>query len=136
MAVIERHVPSASELKWFGLLGALFLGGAGGLAWWRGHAMSALALGSLAAVFVVLYYALRPLRRPLFDLWMALAFPFGLIISYLMLGCVFYLVITPIGSIVRLLGKDPMRRRFDRSAASYWMARDPRAPAARYFQQF
>jgi hypothetical protein len=37
----------------------------------------------------------------------------------------FYLVLTPVGLLLRLLGKDPLHRKPDRSAASYWVKRAP-----------
>jgi hypothetical protein len=48
----------------------------------------------------------------------------------------FYFLITPIGLIMRLIGRDPMNRAFDRSANTYWIARDPRTSASQYFKQF
>ena len=40
----------------------------------------------------------------------------------------FYGVVTPTGLIMRALGKDPLRLRFDRNAESYWIRRDPPGP--------
>jgi hypothetical protein len=45
------------------------------------------------------------------------------------MGLVFYTTVTPIGLARRLLGKDPLRRRFDRDAVTYWIERDPPGPA-------
>jgi len=68
--------------------------------------------------------------------WMLAALPLGWTFSTLILGFIFYLVVTPIGLIMRALGRDPMFRRFDRSATSYWIARAPVKDSDRYFQQF
>ena len=43
--------------------------------------------------------------------------PIGLALSHVILGAVFYIVFTPVGLVMRLLGKDPLHRRFDRAAA-------------------
>ena len=53
--------------------------------------------------------------------WMDASWPMGWVFSHVLLGVTYYLVITPIGLILRLLGKDPMRRRFDREAKTYWI---------------
>jgi hypothetical protein len=40
----------------------------------------------------------------------------------------FFVVITPLGFLMRLSGKDPLRLRFDREVESYWIPRDPPGP--------
>lgn len=50
--------------------------------------------------------------------WMALAFILGNIMSRLLVGMFFYLLITPMGLIMRVVGKDTLQRKNDR--ASYW----------------
>jgi hypothetical protein len=42
----------------------------------------------------------------------------------LILGLFFYLVLTPVGVILRLMGKDLLDEKIDRSASSYWIKRD------------
>lgn len=69
--------------------------------------------------------ALSPLNR----LW----FKFGLllhrIVSPLVMGLLFFVTITPVALIMRLLGKDVLNLRFQRDAKSYWIARTPPGPA-------
>jgi hypothetical protein len=69
--------------------------------------------------------------------WMLAAFPIGWLVSHLLLAAIFFGVIMPIGLILRVLGRDPMRKSFDRSASTYWIAR-PTEPtdSRRYFRQF
>jgi hypothetical protein len=62
--------------------------------------------------------------------------PIGLVASYLILLVIYYFVLTPIGLIMRLFGHDPLQRRFDRAAESYWTSRRPQEESERYFQQF
>ena len=45
------------------------------------------------------------------------------------MGAIFYLAITPFGVVMRLIGKDPLRRGFDRKAESYWIDRTPPGPS-------
>jgi hypothetical protein len=56
---------------------------------------------------------------PVYRLWMAIGHGLGWINSRIILGIMFYVLILPIGFILRLLGKDPMQRRFDQQAKSY-----------------
>jgi hypothetical protein len=44
------------------------------------------------------------------------------------LAIMFYGVITPMGALMRIFGKDPMRLRHSGSAESYWIKRDPPGP--------
>ena len=57
-----------------------------------------------------------------------------MVISPLFLGLIFFLCIMPIGFLMRLSGKDPMQRRFDRTAKSYWIVRAPPGPAPESFK--
>ena len=45
------------------------------------------------------------------------------------MGVVFYATVAPIGLLMRVLGNDPLRLKFDRAARSYWIERDPPGPA-------
>ena len=47
----------------------------------------------------------------------------------LVMGALFAVVVVPTGLLLRLTGKDPLRLKLDRSAASYWQLREPPGPA-------
>jgi hypothetical protein len=51
--------------------------------------------------------------------WMRLALLLSRITTPLVLGIVYFLVLTPTAVVMRLMGKDPMARRFDKNAKSY-----------------
>lgn len=57
--------------------------------------------------------------RPFYRTWMKFGLLLNRITTPLVLGIVFYLVVFPIGLIMRLTGRDPMTRRFDDGADSY-----------------
>jgi len=61
--------------------------------------------------------------------WMALGHVLGWINTRIILGFVFYLVVTPIGFIRRLLGKDPMGKEIRADMDSYRISRQPRPPS-------
>ena len=138
MALIEINKnPSQRELKWFGVLLAVFFTIVAGLLWWRASQPTAavVALG-LGLVLVVVYAAFPGLRRWVYLGWMYAALPIGWVVSHVLLGIIFYLIMTPIGLTMRLFGYDPMSRRFDRGADTYWVRRDPESDTRRYFRQF
>lgn len=75
------------------------------------------------------------LRLP-FVVWMLAAFPIGWFMSHVLLGIVYYGVVTPIGLILRLRGRDSLQLKPQADASTYWIVR-PRASApSRYFRQF
>lgn len=76
------------------------------------------------------------LARPVFLGWMIAAFPIGWTVSHLLLAGVYYLLITPLGLVMRLAGRDKLQLRFDKDATTYWTPRPPAPPVSRYFRQF
>ena len=90
----------------------------------------------IASAFLVLPALAFPNRLSwVYQRWMALGHVLGSINSKILLGVVFYLVITPIGIIRRLLGKDPMGMRPRDDVDSYRVIRKPR-PASHLKRQY
>jgi hypothetical protein len=87
--------------------------------WW--------ALG-VAAVFAIAAFVRPSLLVLPNRLWTRLGILLGRIVSPIALGILFYLVFAPFGTVMRLLGKDPLRLRRDPAASSYWIAREPPGP--------
>ena len=57
------------------------------------------------------------------------------IVNPIVMGLLFFLILTPFAAGLRILGKDPLRRRFDPAAGSYWIPRDPPGPPPRTMTQ-
>ena len=91
------------------------------------------AVGVLAAAMI---WISPEAGRRLYVGWMLAAQPIGWTLSHLVLGAIYYLVLTPIGLAMRMMGRDPMHRRFDRAATSYWIERKAQADPSRHFRQF
>jgi hypothetical protein len=118
-----EKIPSGRrEVRKFGFLFAviglllaayLLYKGSGGWRWTGGVALFFLLSGLFA----------YPVLRPIYIGWMKFAFVLGWVNTRVILSVFFYLVITPVGLVMRLFGRDPMNRKFDRSVASYWVRR-------------
>jgi Saxitoxin biosynthesis operon protein SxtJ len=67
--------------------------------------------------------------------WMALGHVLGWINTRIILGVIFYFIVTPIGIVRRWLGKDPMGRRLQPDLDSYRVPRGPR-PASHLTKQY
>lgn len=120
-----RHLDvSRPALRRFGLVvGGVFVGIALVVAWRRGWEPGLLGLGLAGLGGGLLGFGLLApsLLRPVYRAWMALAFALGFVMTRVLLTAVFVLIVTPIGLLLRLFGKDLLRQRLDRGAASYWL---------------
>ena len=132
---IDRH-PTAGNLRWFGVLLAVFVALAGGLAYWRLDASTGRMVWTAGVALAAIYAAVPPSRRWIYLGWLYAAFPVGWTLSHLALAAAYYLVLVPIGLLLRLFRGDPLDRELRRSAASHWAARQPVRDVRRYFRQF
>ncbi len=96
----------------------------------------AYALGAIGLIGAGAALASTDVGASLYRGWMFAALPIGWTVSATLMGIVFFLVITPIGLILRAMGKDPMCRRPDPAAATYWLPHRQETDRARYFRQF
>ena len=71
--------------------------------------------------------------RPVYAGLTRLTFPIGWVVSHIVLGVIYFLIIMPTGLLLRIF-HDPMQRRFDRGMKSYWYPRQAADPD-RYFRQ-
>jgi Saxitoxin biosynthesis operon protein SxtJ len=84
-----------------------------------------LLAGLFSAVGVLQPIWLRPLNK----VWTKLGLLMGRVVSPVVTGLLFYLVVTPTGLLFRLFGKDPLRLAFEPGAKSYWIERKPPGPS-------
>jgi len=138
MAAVSINTnPGRRELAVFGAVLPVTFALAGFMvARWTGSSAAPAIVWGTGGVLTVVYLVARPLRRAIFVGFGYAAYPIGWVVSHLVLLIVFALVVTPIALLLRLLGKDPLGRRIDPSATSYWTPREARADVRRYFQQF
>ena len=103
----------------FAVIGLFPLVFGGGVRLWS------LAVG---AGFLVIALAAPSLLAPLNRLWLRFGLLLHRIVSPIVLGVMFFLVITPMGLLMRAMGKDLLRLKFDKQSASYWIGRIPPGP--------
>ena len=78
----------------------------------------------LAIIFFVLGILNSKFLTPLNKLWMKFGLFLGSIVAPLVMGIVYFMVVTPVGLIMRSLGKDLLRIKKNKSASTYWIARE------------
>ena len=94
-----------------------------GLRFWRGHA-DAPAWLVIAALFALLGVARPALLRPLNRAWWRLGLLLHRLVSPVVMGLLFFGAVMPVGLLMRLFGKDPLKRQRDPAAATYWVPCD------------
>ena len=62
-----------------------------------------------------------PVVKPLYYAWMSMALALGYVMTRVLLTLFFFLVVTPVALVFRLIGRDPLHRKIDRQAESYWI---------------
>ena len=79
-----------------------------------------------------------PLFRQLYRFWIRLSVILGYFISRIILIITYFVAAAPVGIIMRILGKDPMERKRDPQAPTYWIKRDVEEDFSveRYEKQF
>jgi hypothetical protein len=78
----------------------------------------------LSLVFLVLGVLNSKFLTPLNKLWIRFGILLGSIVSPIVMGAVFFIVVTPTGIIMRLLGKDLLRINKNKTISTYWINRD------------
>ena len=77
----------------------------------------------ISLFFLVLGLLNSKILTPLNKLWFKFGIFLGKIISPLIMGIIFFLVVTPIGFVMRLLGKDLLNLKYNKNK-SYWIEKD------------
>lgn len=88
------------------------------------------AAGILAAATLLAPSVLGPLKRA----WLALGEVMRRAMTPLILAFIFFVVLMPLGALMRLFGKDLLRLRWRSEASTYWIERPPGSPAASSFK--
>lgn len=116
---------TAAEGRRFGLTVGLAFLALAGVAWWRGRVHTGAVFSVLGGVLIVGGLLLPAQLGPVYRAWMGLAHLMSKITTPLFLGIVFYVVLTPVGLLMRLFGSGPLPRPERGSTA--WIPRDPSA---------
>ena len=78
----------------------------------------------ISIIFFILGVINSKLLTPLNKLWFKFGILLGSIVSPIVMGVVYFAVVTPIGVLMRLLGKDLLKTTKTKSISTYWMKRD------------
>lgn len=132
----RKQKTETQRLRSFGLVMAVALGIFGSLAvFWRGHAWGEY-LWYAGGAFLLLGLLAPRLLAPIERVWMAFAVVLGTVMTTIILTLTFFVVMTPMGLLLRLTGKDLLGLEGDPEIDSYWVPVDADGPASRPDQPY
>ena len=138
--------PEPRTLRQFGFIALVGFGLLAAFAWGEwfifaiglGEARLAVTavLGGLALVSGLFSLVYPKANLPIYVGLTLVSYPIGFVLSYVIMGTLFYGLITPVGLLFKLTGRDPMHRKFEPEAESYWVPVATTPTKERYFKQF
>ena len=134
MKLIEIHwEPTDRQLRQFALAGLFALPA---LTWLitRDGSATSIAAGVAALMMAVGWLVPRALK-PIFLTASVVTAPIGIVVGEVTVLLVYIGVVTPIGMMLRLFGKDPLDKRPDPEVETYWEPRPPVKDLSRYYRQ-
>ena len=93
------------------------------------------ALAILAAFFLLITVIIPQVLLPLNKLWMRLGLLLGMIVSPIVLGIIFFGLVTPYGVVMRMFGRDELRLKFTKKS-SHWISRSESIKSDSFKNQF
>jgi hypothetical protein len=118
----------------FGLLFAVIFLLVAGYAWHSGSDSLRITIYLVLAGAFLLFGLFVPwLLTPLNKLWFQLGLAMGRIVSPIVLGILFFIVITPVAIFMRIIGRDELKLK-KQNVSSYWIERTPPGPEPESFK--
>lgn len=133
---IKKIKSEKKELRQFGITMGIVLALLGGLLLWREKDYYFYFL-ILSIAFFFIGLALPVILKPAHKIWMTLAILMSWVVTRVIMITLFYLVVTPIGLLTRLCGKDFLDTKFKKNVNSYWIPRkEIKSERSNYERQF
>jgi len=139
MSIVEINWnPEKGQLRLFGLTAIVVLGtvavilrfvlGVSGI-------VAVFVAGAGLCIFIVSLVSFKAARIIYLGLTFA-GLPVGLVISFLLMATFYFFILTPVGLVFKLLGRDALARKFRTDSPTYWTSHTQTSDTERYFHQF
>lgn len=135
--------PTKAQLRQFGMAGGLFTAGIALLVYYSvGHfdnlyEIEGIQITLTLSIITTLMSILVPgALKPLYILLTTLTWPIGMIFSHLIMLFLYFIILTPVALIFKIIGRDALHRKLNRDAETYWEPAEMDIPMQRYFRQF
>lgn len=127
---MKQKPKTKKELRNFGFVMTVPLALIGAFLWWKGKGAYPYLFGA-SAFFLVTGLLIPQVLRPIEKVWMKFAEIMGAIMSRVILTLAFFLMITPLGILLKIMGKDLLDLKLSDQRESYWVPVEQDGPSSR-----
>lgn len=106
---------------------------AAGYFWFKDNTTLLSVFGGLLGATFLTTLVMPGLLLPFNKLWMGIGYVIGRIVSPIVLGIIFFILMTPMGLVQRLFGRDELRLK-PQNNTSHWKVREPAGPEPESFK--
>ena len=131
---MEDTVRLPSERS-FGLLFSAVFAGFAAWGWYAGRSVLAGTLAVAAVALLALALGAPKLLAGPNRLWFKLGVALNAVVSPIVLFVMFAVMFVPVALVMRIAGRDPLKRRFEPGSQTYWVDRHPPGPPPESFKQ-
>ena len=124
-----------SDLRKFGITIGIILVMIAGFLFWKEKESFQIFL-TVGAVLCIFGVVIPVILKPIYWIWMIFATILGWIMTRVILSILFYVIITPIGLISRLFGKQFLELKWNEKNSTYWNYRSDKLDKRSYEKQF
>jgi hypothetical protein len=128
--------PSRHNLRYFAVTLAIVAALLALVLVFGGKFCGAVWVGAVGVALSAVCYLIPPAGRIIYLVWMAVTFLLGMIVSPVVTAIIFYLLVTPIGLIGRVFGKDRLRLKKPKGATTYFLEYQERIDKESFRRQF
>jgi hypothetical protein len=93
-------------------------------------------LGLIGLAVGIVLWLVPQIARPFYMVWYFLGCCMGLVVGNVLFAAFYYLLLTPMGLVMRLAGRDPLQKKLDRTTPTYWRDAEKVVDLKRYYRQF
>lgn len=132
---MTKKPQTVKQLREFAIVMCLAFTVFGAISFWKWHYPTKMFMAMLTLTAVTMplgLFAPRTLAVPE-RLWMAFAEKLGSVVTVLIMVLTYFVMVVPIGLLLRLIGKDLLALKLDRSQKSYWIPAEKNGPSSRPF---
>jgi len=132
---IKNIKSEKSDLRKFGITIGVILFIIAGFLFWKEKESFQILL-TFGVTLCILGIVIPFILKPIYWVWMIFATILGWIMTRVILSLLFYIIVTPIGSISRLFGKQFLELKWNKIDTTYWNYRSKRLNRDSYEKQF
>ena len=133
--LIAEIKTTKKKIRNFGIIVGLFILTVGVILFWKNNSVNSI-LFIIGFILLGVGLVIPMILKPIYFVWMVFASILGWFMTRLILSLLYYVVVTPMGLVFRIFGKQFLELKWDQSKPSYWNYRSNDFQKKRYEKQF